>query len=73
MVEDSALSFDYDESDRNEEEAEKSRKKKQLYLIENVAEGGFDTSKFNMFVAEKKGILTAGFHHFQGLISASKR
>ena len=62
MVEDSALSFDYEESDRNEEEVEKSRKKKQLYLIENVAEGGFDTSKFNMYLADKKGINDSIFY-----------
>lgn len=31
------------------------RKKKQLFLIENVAEDGFDTSKFNNFLAEKCG------------------
>ena len=64
MVEDSALSFDYEESDRNEEEVEKSRKKKQLYLIENVAEGGFDTSKFNMYLADKKGIHDSIFYLF---------
>ena len=34
------------------------RKRKQLYLIENVAEDGFDTSKFNAYLAERKG---AGF------------
>jgi hypothetical protein len=31
------------------------RKKKQLFLIENVAEDGFDTSKFNHYIAETKG------------------
>jgi hypothetical protein len=31
------------------------RKKKQLFLIENVAEDGFDTSKFNKYLAETKG------------------
>jgi hypothetical protein len=31
------------------------RKKKQLFLIENVAEDGFDTSKFNLYLAETKG------------------
>lgn len=39
----------------NEDHDQAMRKKKQLFLIENVAEDGFDTSKFNMFLAEKKG------------------
>lgn len=37
------------------EDEQALRKKKQLYLIENVAEDGFDTSKFNKFLAETKG------------------
>ena len=32
------------------------RKKKQLFLLENVAEDGFDTSKFNMFLSQQKQI-----------------
>jgi len=32
------------------------RKKKQLFLLENVAEDGFDTSKFNMFLNQQKQI-----------------
>ena len=31
------------------------RKKKHLYIIENVTEDGFDTSRFNQFLAETKG------------------
>lgn len=31
------------------------RKRKQLYLIEHVAEDGFDTSKFNAYLAGNKG------------------
>ena len=36
-------------------DAADERKRKQLYLIENVAEDGFDTSKFNAYLAEKRG------------------
>ena len=32
------------------------RNKKQLFLIENVAEDGFDTSKFNQFLSQVKNI-----------------
>lgn len=38
-----------------DESDDQLRKKKQLFLIENVAEDGFDTSKFNGFLAEKRG------------------
>lgn len=30
-------------------------KKKMLYVMENVAENGYDTSKFNKFYADKHG------------------
>ena len=31
------------------------RKRKHLYIIENVTEDGFDTSRFNQFLAETQG------------------
>jgi len=43
------------QSESPEDADQAMRKKKQLFLIENVAEDGFDTSKFNMYLFEKKG------------------
>ena len=34
-----------------EDQDQVMRKKKQLFLLENVAEDGFDTSKFNMVLS----------------------
>lgn len=32
------------------------RKRKHLYIIENVTDDGFDTSRFNAFLADTRGI-----------------
>jgi hypothetical protein len=37
----------YSSKDEDENSVEGQRKMKQLYLIENVTAGGFDTSRFN--------------------------
>lgn len=39
-----------------EDQDQVMRKKKQLFLLENVAEDGFDTSKFNKFLSQQKQI-----------------
>ena len=40
------------------EDPNELRKRKHLYIIENVTDDGFDTSRFNQFLAETRG---AGF------------
>ena len=58
-------------------DAADERKRKQLYLIENVAEDGFDTSKFNAYLAERRGpnfdINSISFEELVTLVSEFKQ
>mgnify|MGYP001015450045 CR=1 FL=1 len=50
--------MDTDSHFGTEDQDQVARNKKQLFLIENVAEDGFDTSKFNQFLAQSKQIVS---------------